>query len=93
MTAVAATAAEACLECVGLCETCPVDSGADWPPLSRDDAADSEAGGLAYAGADHPRPETVVAATWERHYSWRTVYRNRARYGDGGLFDHLEESA
>lgn len=52
----------------------------EWPPRTQDDIATAEAGSQPHAGADTARHAGRVA-------------RNRARYGNGGLFDQLEEPA
>jgi hypothetical protein len=92
MTTAPTTAADACMACTGLCETCPAANDLDWPPADRETTAALEAAGLPYAGADAPRP-AAVDDTWERHRRWRNRLHNRHTYGTGGLFDHLEASA
>jgi len=84
----APSAADACMACTGLCETCPVD-GAEWPPRDLDEISTTEARGLPYAGADAPPPTEAIARSAARHQAWRTTSHNRHLYGAGGLFDNL----
>jgi hypothetical protein len=83
------TAADACMHCHDLCQTCPVDNAGEWPTRDQGDIAAAEAAGPAYAGADTPTPHAAIAATAAAHARWRTRSHNQARYGPGGLFDNL----
>ena len=80
--------ADACMECTGLCETCPVDGG-EWPRRNQNEISTSEARGPPYAGSDAPPPLEAIARSAAHHAAWRTTSHNRHLYGDGGLFDEL----